>query len=381
MALKKVLHFASFIGNIGDNANHNGLYKTLFSKLEGIDFNITKEEIREYFWNHKNFDDKLINLFNQFDLVIIGGGNFFELWVENSRTGTSIDIPIEFLKKINPPILFFSLGFDIHQGYSSENKLKFSKFLDFLISKKKYLVSFRNDGALDNLNLLYGSRYNSSIKIIPDSGIVLNLEDLNQNPNSWIRKNTLGINLAGDMINLRYNDNYDKALRVYSEFLKWIIEKYDYNIIFFPHIYSDYKITFDVLNLLPDSFKRKKIQIAPLASDNDGMKEIFSLYNQCKIIVANRFHSNLCSIALGKPTIGIINYPQIENFYKEIGLSHYNVKINENNALENIKSIFSEVNYNQESVVEEVISVRDQVREIYTNSMIDITDWIQKKLQ
>mgnify|MGYP003706050239 CR=1 FL=1 len=381
MALKKILHFASFIGNIGDNANHNGLYKTLFSKLEGIDFNITKEEIREYFWNHKNFDDKLINLFNQFDLVIIGGGNFFELWVENSRTGTSIDIPIEFLKKINPPILFFSLGFDIHQGYSSENKLKFSKFLDFLISKKKYLVSFRNDGALDNLNLLYGSRYNSSIKIIPDSGIVLNLEDLNQNPNSWIRKNTLGINLAGDMINLRYNDNYDKALRVYSEFLKWIIEKYDYNIIFFPHIYSDYKITFDVLNLLPDSFKRKKIQIAPLASDNDGMKEIFSLYNQCKIIVANRFHSNLCSIALGKPTIGIINYPQIENFYKEIGLSHYNVKINENNALENIKSIFSEVNYNQESVVEEVISVRDQVREIYTNSMIDITDWIQKKLQ
>ena len=380
MALKKVLHFASFIGNIGDNANHNGLYKTLFSKLEGIDFNITKEEIREYFWNHKNFDDKLINLFNQFDLVIIGGGNFFELWVENSRTGTSIDIPIEFLKKINPPILFFSLGFDIHQGYSSENKLKFSNFLDFLISKEKYLVSFRNDGALDNLNLLYGSMYNSSIKIIPDSGIVLNLDDLNQNPNSWIRENTLGINLAGDMINLRYNDNYDKALRVYSEFLKWIIEKYDYNIIFFPHIYSDYKISFDVLNLLPDSFKRKKIQIAPLASGNDGMKEIFSLYNQCKIIVANRFHSNLCSIALGKPTIGIINYPQIENFYKEIGLSHYNVKINENNALKNIKSIFSEVNYNQESVVEEVIYVRDQVREIYANSMIDITDWIQKKI-
>ena len=38
--------------------------------------------------------------------------------MENSRTGTSIDIPIEFLKKIKPHIIFFSLGVDIHQGYS-----------------------------------------------------------------------------------------------------------------------------------------------------------------------------------------------------------------------------------------------------------------------
>ena len=380
MNKKKILHFASFIGNIGDNANHNGLYKTLYNKLEDIDFTITQEEIREYFWKQKSFDDRFISLLNKFDLIIIGGGNFFELWVENSRTGTSIDIPIESLKKINPPILFFSLGFDIHQGYSSENKSNFSIFLDFLTNDSKYLVSMRNDGALNNLNLLYGNKYNSKVLSVPDSGIVLSPQDLNINKN-WIRGNTLGINLAGDMIDLRYNDNYDKALRVYSEFLKWTIEKYDYNIVFFPHIYSDYEISFDVLNLLPDSLKRKKVQIAPLASGNEGMKEIFSLYNQCKIIVANRFHSNLCSIALGKPTIGIVNYPQIENFYKEIGLSHYSFKINENNALENIKSIFSQVSHNQDIVVEEIISNRDQVREIYKNRMIEITNWIQKKLE
>lgn len=379
MHKKKILHFASFIGNIGDNANHNGLYKNLCNKLEDIHFTITQEEIRKYFWGQKFFDNKLIELFNQFDLIIVGGGNFFELWVENSRTGTSIDIPIEFLKKIKPPILFFSLGFDIHQGYSSENKLKFSIFLDFLTTESKYLVSMRNDGALYNLNLLYGNKYNSKVLAVPDSGIVLSSQDLNIN-NGWIKGNTLGINLAGDMINLRYNDNYDKALKVYSEFLKWIIEKYDYNIIFFPHIFSDYKISFDVLNFLPDSFKRKKVQIAPLASGDDGMKEVFSLYNQCEIIVANRFHSNLCSIALGKPTIGIVNYPQIENFYKEIGLIRYNVKINESNALENIKSIFSEVYHNQENVVKEIISVRDQVRGIYNNSMIEITKWIQSKI-
>ena len=104
------------------------------------------------------------------------------------------------------------------------------------------------------------------------------------------------------------------------------------------------------------------------------------LYNQCKIIVANRFHSNLCSIALGKPTIGIVNYPQIENFYKEIGLCHNTVKINENDALESVKSIFSRFYDNQDSVVEEIVSVRDQVRIIYNDSMNEIINWIQIKI-
>ena len=381
MTLKRILHFASFIGNIGDNANHNGLYKHLYTNLLDIDFKIEQEEIREYFWGHKAFDNKLIDLFNQFDLVIIGGGNFFELWVENSRTGTSIDIPIEFLKKIRPSILFFSLGFDIHQGYSVENKLKFSKFLDFLTSSSKHLVSLRNDGAYNNLNLLYGSKFNSGITIVPDSGIVLNNEDLNKNINFWVKEKTLGINLAGDMINLRYNDKYERALNIYSEFLNWAIEKHDYDIIFFPHIYKDYKISLDVINMMPDSNTRRRVQIAPLASGKAGMIETFSIYNKCKIILANRFHSNLCSIALGIPTIGIVNYPQIKNFYKEIGLEKRTININDENSLENLKTLFDFINYNKDEIINETNDVRNKVIKQYNNSMLYVTKWITQKLK
>jgi len=381
MATKNILHFASFIGNIGDNANHNGLYKNLSTNLKDLDYSITKEEIREYFWGLKSFSNELINLFNEFDLVIIGGGNFFELWVEESRTGTSIDIPVEFLKQIKTPILFYSLGFDIHQGYSPENKLKFSKLLDFLISDPKYLITLRNDGAFNNLNLLYGSKFNSSITLVPDSGIVLSNEDLNKNDNFWVKEKTLGINLAGDMINLRYNDKYERALNIYSEFLNWVIEKHNYDIIFFPHIYKDYKISLDVINLMPDSNTRRRVQIAPLASGTIGMKEIFSIYNRCKVILANRFHSNLCSIALGKPTIGIINYPQIKNFYDEIRLKDMTVEINENKSLENLKSLFSNINNNEEKIVNKTIYARNEVRDIYYKSMYDITNWIAQKLK
>ena len=77
MNKKKILHFASFIGNIGDNANHNGLYKNLHSKLNDIDFTITQEEIREYFWRQKSFDNKLISLFNKFDLIKIASAYYY----------------------------------------------------------------------------------------------------------------------------------------------------------------------------------------------------------------------------------------------------------------------------------------------------------------
>ena len=95
----RILHLASFTGNIGDNLNHSGLYRSLEKELGVKNFSIQEEEIREYFWKKKQFDQGIIKKFNFFDLIIVGGGNFFELWVENSRTGTSIDIPVDYKQK------------------------------------------------------------------------------------------------------------------------------------------------------------------------------------------------------------------------------------------------------------------------------------------
>lgn len=78
----KALHIASFMGNVGDNANHNGLR----NKLKNIFYNnniiFDELEMREFYqsWNLRNFNsEEFINLANKYDLIIIGGGNFFEL--------------------------------------------------------------------------------------------------------------------------------------------------------------------------------------------------------------------------------------------------------------------------------------------------------------
>src|SRR5699024_7456701 len=107
----KVLHIASFNGNIGDNANHNGLRKNLERYLNR-NFNFTEIEMREFYqsWNLRDFNtETFIELCNKNELVIIGGGNFFELKWDYSYTGTTINLSNDTLEKINTPILFFGL--------------------------------------------------------------------------------------------------------------------------------------------------------------------------------------------------------------------------------------------------------------------------------
>jgi len=145
----KTLHLASFIGNIGDNANHNGFYNFLFQNKD-FKFEIDRLEIREFYWKKRFFDKSFVDLVNQYDLLIIGGGNYFELWVENSPTGTSIAIELELLKQIKTTILFNALGVDPGQGISKINIQKFRNFLDLLIERKDF-ISIRNDGAKDTI--------------------------------------------------------------------------------------------------------------------------------------------------------------------------------------------------------------------------------------
>ena len=91
----KILHLASFSGNIGDNASHMGLRKIL---SELLDFNqINNIEIRDFYKStsekyKKYFDETFVDLCNNYDLVIWGGGGYLDYWVPDSKTGSTFDI-------------------------------------------------------------------------------------------------------------------------------------------------------------------------------------------------------------------------------------------------------------------------------------------------
>ena len=78
----KILHVASFKGNVGDNANHNGLRHKLASVLN-VPLDYDEIEIRRFYMKYDGpdklkFDMKFAELANQYELVIIGVGNFLK---------------------------------------------------------------------------------------------------------------------------------------------------------------------------------------------------------------------------------------------------------------------------------------------------------------
>ena len=324
----KILHIASFDGNIGDRANHSGFYNNL-EKYITPKPKISAIEIRD-FYNSRNlrkFDLEFASLANKFDLLVIGGGGFWEPRWENSLTGTTIDISEEVLDTINVPILFNGIGCNLAKGFSEIALAKFNKFLKKITSNEKCFVTVRNDGSHSVLSRLYNGDFDSSILVVPDGGY--SISPLRRKYNELRRKNKhIAICLGGDMPEVRFADGNNKISR--SEF----VDKFSYilnsllhreqkcRIVFVPHIYHDLPMIYEVLAMLNDKIVRERVTVAPLlnGTTTDGI-DVLGLYKQCDLVLGMRHHANICAIALNTPTIGIVNYSSHEADFHELGLS------------------------------------------------------------
>lgn len=338
----KVLHVASFTGNIGDNANHTGFRLALETNL-GTNIDYTDFEIRKVFWGEKFFDQDFVDLANNHDLVVIGGGNYFELWVEHSQTGTSIDIAMDFLSKIKSPIVFNALGVDPAQGASDVAVAKFRGFLDFVIDSPSMLLSCRNDGSMKTLMEIVGEKYANNFFHVPDAGFFTEVKDYPHPELSSDKKNVV-IQIAGDMLEARFPNVQSDDIS-YKEFLdslsNYMVEmsKSDVNFIFAPHIFRDLNIIDALMNKLPDSVRRGCVAVAPYLLGQKGQDYIFDLYKKADLILGMRFHASVCGLGLGKPCIGLVNYRQIDELYEELGLPEWKVYVNKQGFAQDLLSL------------------------------------------
>ncbi len=325
-----VLHLASFTGNIGDNANHLGT-RAQFSKNLNVEFNYTNLEIREFYWGLRQFDQSFIDYVNSFELLIVGGGNYFELWVEKSRTGCSIDLPAEDLAKISTPILFYGLGVDAGQGVPEKCQRRFSDFLSFIIDSPTIKAVVRNDGAKETLREYFPDLDTTAILKVPDGGFFVD-PGTYEHCELKLGKN-IAINIAGDMLDTRFpsgeNFSFDDFL---TEFVGLLTKKLRnnkaLNLLFIPHIFRDLDAIHQALLKFDDDIRRTRISVAPYLTGDLGAEKLFSLYRQCDLSLAMRFHANVCPLGMRKPVIGLSNYPQIDKLYRDLDLGDQCVRVN-----------------------------------------------------
>ena len=74
------------------------------------DIIIEQMEIRDFYksWNLRRFDPNFAEYANTHDLVIFGGGAFWEPRWDYSETGTTLDLSDETLNILSVPVLFLN---------------------------------------------------------------------------------------------------------------------------------------------------------------------------------------------------------------------------------------------------------------------------------
>jgi polysaccharide pyruvyl transferase WcaK-like protein len=322
-----VLHVASFHGNIGDNANHAG-FRTWFSQLVGGPIEWREFEIRDVYRKTRAFDAAFAEEANAADLVVIGGGNYFELWVADSPTGTSISIPDEVMDAIRTPVFINALGVDDAQGFTEETLGRFRRFLSRLLGSRQYLVSVRNDGALGALRRHAPGLPIERVIHLPDGGFFSSYR-----ASAKTAELRVGVNLAGDMLDQRFPGGAKLDFRGFLSEMAEVISRLQdgrpgLNVTFFPHIFRDLAVCADLLSVLPDQLRRDRVRVAAYDSGEDAAQEAFGEYLACDVVLAMRFHSNVVPIGHGIPTIGLHCYDQISRLYEELNFPEGVVSVN-----------------------------------------------------
>jgi len=354
----KVLHLASFSGNIGDVANHEGFYKKI---REIVSVKIEQLEIRKFYKNRgeMKFDDSFVKLVNQHDLLVLGGGGFFDLKWDYSNTGTTIDFSNKIIQEINIPVLVNGMGYHEYEDQKEQNMKKFNNFLDVITKKENWLVSVRNDGSLTRIFERYG-KFADRILSVPDNGFFFDPKEYS----NFVLKNKdivwVGLNITNELFSKSFNRELDVTSfnDKISQFIDRILkENNDFKIILFPHVYQDIKTISLVLDKIEDKYKREKIMVAPLFMEKESVGKIFDLYRVCDCVIGMRFHTNVCCIGMNIPTIGLASHRQVLSLYEELGLSDRCVKVDSNKFTDELENKLKNSIVNAEKIKQEYFKI------------------------
>lgn len=320
----RILHIASFSGNIGDNANHIG-FRSWVEGLTDRPITWTELEIRQFFWRERAWGTDLVDQVNSYDALVIGGGNYFELWVENSPTGTSIAIAPELWAQICVPVFFNALGVDPGQGVPEACRERFTSFLDTLLADDRMLVSVRNDGARKNLTDHIGKAQADAVLHAPDNGFFAGFTpatEISLFSDKRVER-FITLNLASDMADIRFGAFADGVDGFASEIARAIDElsRCDPTVgfLFAPHIFRDLDVVNRVIDRLPDRLRRTRIAQTPYGTGDGVARAVFSYYAASDVCVGTRFHANVVPIGNLRQTLGLVCYPQISALYDEVG--------------------------------------------------------------
>lgn len=334
----RVLHIGPFSGNSGDLFAYSSFQST-FLELVDSKSEFTNINIREFYKNNqkRKFDLLMAEEINKYDVLIIGGGLYFDVRWNYSQTGTTLDMSKEFLDAIKIPVIFNSIGYaEPCQGTLSENEQNeiFEKFRSFILDlsrRKNIMLTIRNDGSYQRIYDRFGKELADVFINIPDNGFYF---DKTIQPIKFSESmKTIGMSLANDSFVKSENIDLNNFNSSMVELIKMFIAKENARIIFFPQIPKDIETIAQISSQLNEAEKRFHMVVAPYNTlDVYGAKQLVSYYKACDYCICMRLHANIIALQNKIPTIGLsaaglVSGERIQALYDNMGISEFSIQI------------------------------------------------------
>lgn len=308
--------------------------------------------------------DELIELINNndYDLVFIGGGG----WLGDSSP-LWWGKPWKWYNKLKVPYIVYGIGYNTSRCIKLPKESLIQQIENLKgIQRKAIFFAVRMDGSKETLENI-GLEFKTAE--CPHSAFYIKKD----NRDRIIKGDYVILNIAGDGIFHRYDCNKITS-EAFCEKIKiiinFILEK-GYKVYFAKHVPSD-GLCFNFIDWNPE--------IVRILDWKEMLSNGLNYYQYAKMVIGMRGHTQVVPISLGTPTISISTADKNTELMAKLGLSKYNIEVNDPLLIEKIKVLISEVENNPTELIKYYDDKLGEMRKI-TKENFDVISQKLKKIE
>ena len=357
----KIAHITyASAGNAGDIVLSHCV-RQIFNKVLG-------DSLFEIYSVDDSVDLNLINKYNQFDAILIGGGGLFLPDTnKNKISGWQWACSKELMAKIRKPLIGFAIGYNYFNGQHPDEIFKDN--LKYFAQKSCFL-GLRNQRSLRIIGGMIGF-------VDPIGGGWLH-DSIDQNmtyqpcPTTFMEKylslpekiktKNVAVNIGMDRLNFRFADSLKFIL---SEVVKSIKEIHNlgYEIFITVHCKVDWLF---VKYLYEQNFNEFKViemfDMSPL--------DIIAFYRNMNIVIGSRGHASMIPFGVGTKIISLGTHPKLKSFLEDVDALDWYIDLNNDKHIaKNILKLFNDIIENEDEVLKKIYVSQNYLYHITINNL------------
>ena len=307
-----------------------------------------------------------IERINRCDGLIIGGGGLFLPDTnQNAVSGWQWAVSSDLLKKIEVPLIIYSVGYNYFRGQST-NAL-FEKSLGEIIEKAAF-AGLRNHGSIEAVRALLPAEISGKPVYQPCATTVI--RKLYPELPRKNRTKNVAVNVAFDREELRYGDDRDAIL---TQIARGIgsVQKAGYSIYCVCHCRDDDRFT---------AYLRKEgVKYTLVDLSRRYPPDVYAFYENMEAVIGMRGHAQMIPFGLNKKILSLGSHDKMKWFLEDIGAEDWYIDVHCDDLAGVLEDRFQKICIEDRDVTEQrLMDEQERLWYITCTNLADIKSCIGK---